>query len=138
MIFRFLENDEIETVYPKIFEKCFGKNDPFQAPSVVGTCVDDGKIVAFMSGYFTNKIEFYIQYGSIMPEYRNNKKGIEYLRFAVENISNLGARFYITMIPNDNIHAMKIVLDCGFRLIGVRQPTSGILLGEWLKEVNYE
>lgn len=135
MDLRFLSSEEIDTQYHDLYKRCFGRENIVQAPSVVALAEDGGEVVGFMSGYWTNRIEFYIQFCSIVPEYRNQKKGFKYLRQALEKISTLGAAFYITMIPNDNVVAMKVILDCGFRLIGIRQSTSGIILGEWLKQM---
>jgi len=132
-MFRFFNDHEIASVYPALFEEFFGKVDVLQAPSVVGVIEEDNEILAFISGYWVNRAEFYIQYSSISQKVRNKKLGMGYLMQAMDGI---GAVFYITMIPNDNIPAMKVVMDCGFKLIGIRQPTDGTILGEWLKEVN--
>jgi hypothetical protein len=128
-MFRFFDQNEISKIYPHIFKLCFGKEDNIQAPAIVGVIEIENEIAAFISGYWVNKIEFYIQYCGIVPNMRGKLRGMNYLETAMEEI---GARFYTTMIPGDNAPAMKVVMDCGFRLIGVRQTTSGQILGEWI------
>lgn len=129
--YRLLNSDEIETLYPKLFEEVFGHSDIQQAPSIV---VVEGEIRAFLAGYWHNRNTFYIAHSGVRPKYNGKFLGTKLLRNCLRYIKeNTGVRYFLTMTPNDNVPAIKVLLNTGFKIIGVRQDTNKNLYVEWIK-----
>lgn len=137
MITRFLTTEEIQDLYPKLFKKAFGYTDNLQAPTIVAIFeMADGTIPAFLSGYWLNKLVFYIQYCGVMPVFAKQNNGTPYLIEGMDFLrKEIGAMGFLTMTPNKNLMAMKVLLNCGFVIIGTRQDSNGQLYVEWSKEV---
>ena len=131
MTVRLLTSEEIQTEYPGLFTKVFGKPPTLPLPPIVA--ITKGK-EGFLSGYWHGSQTFYIQYCGVMPEYQGKDFGTGYLKEGLGYIvENLNAKFFVTYTPNWNTPAMKVLINCGFYVFGIRQTTAGELLVEWLK-----
>lgn len=131
---RVLTGQEIQTVYPQLFRESFGREDNIQAPSVVAVTKKGNEISSFISGYWQDKKQFYIQYAAVLPKFRNPKRNI-IIRSALAIMEFIGAQSYYTVTLNTDFVTMKILLALKFSPIGIRQDTGGQLWLEWIKQM---
>ena len=118
---RYLNQEEILNVYPKIFLECFGYEDKKFFPSIVMVEEIDGKIIAFLSGVFENIELFHLQYCGVTPEKRDKKLVIDLLERGLLKLKeDYKYRFVVFEIENTNIPAQIVVLKSGFYFNGMK------------------
>jgi hypothetical protein len=124
---------EISSIYPELFDKIF-KEDCRQIPSYVYIGFLQERYVGIMSVYLHNTDSVYVQYAGYDGDIGKHYRPIlfkEVIAFIHKDYKNI-----IFRIENTNIPALKIALNTGFRIIGIR--LDGVLYVELLKtkEVN--
>ncbi len=119
-------------MYPDIYKSVFEESDPFQMPTIVYLGFEDGMYKGFISGYLHNAITLYMQYAGIIK----NKRGYKTLGLFREALKEIDKEFLFIMvvIKNDNITALKIALNEGFIINGVRQDTGKNLYVELVRK----
>ena len=132
MKLRYLTDGEIESLYPNLFRKTFQFDEEIQKPSTVVVIESENKIIAFLSGYWQNKISFYVQYCGVLPDYPRKGRSNKFLKMGMNFI---GARFYSTRVPNWDIPIIKILLSLGFIIHGISMGKGNILFLELSKDM---
>lgn len=108
---------EIKSVYPELFDKIF-KEDTKQIPSYVYIGFLEEKYVGIISAYLHNIDTIYLQHAGFDEDIGKNYKPIlfkEVVAFVHKDYKNI-----ICRIENTNIPALKIALNTGFIIIGMR------------------
>lgn len=121
--------DEIKCVYPGLFSKIFKENDIKQIPSYVYIGFLGERYVGIMSAYLHNIDSVYLQYAGFDEGIGKLYRPIlfkEVVSFVHKDYKNI-----IFRIENTNISALKVALNTGFKIIGVRYD--GILYVELSK-----
>ncbi len=126
---------EIETMYPKIYQSVFDDLDPFQLPTIVYLGFKDGNFAGFMSGYIHNSITFYLIYTG-MVRHNRGYGTLEVFRAGLEEIDK-EFPFIMAVIKNDNIVALKMAMNEGFFIHGIRQDTAKNLFVELIRRNDY-
>ncbi len=124
---------EIKSIYPELFNKIF-KEDIKQIPSYVYVGFLGEKYVGLISAYLHNANSVYLQYAGFDEGIGKNYRPVlfkEVVQFVHQDYKNI-----IFRIENTNIAALKVALNTGFKIIGIRYD--GVLYIELLKtkEVN--
>jgi hypothetical protein len=90
----------------------------------------DGKYVGFMSGYLHNKECIYLQYAGFVDSF----KGYYAPKLFNDVVDYVHKEYKGIMfrIENTNIKAIKVALNAGFSIIGIR--LDGVLYVELIKE----
>ena len=123
---RFFSPEEMHS-YKYLFIRCFGYWDNKHTPEIVAVMELDRDPIAFLSGRWNSKDLFYIQYCGVVPEQRIKNASL----FLTEGLKLIGAAGFTTYTPNDNQPAMKVLLNLGFRVIGIRFTEDRKILVEW-------
>lgn len=121
--------DEIKFVYPELFSKIFKENDIKQIPSYVYIGFLGERYVGIMSAYLHNIDSVYLQYAGFDDDIGKHYRPIlfkEVVSFVHKDYKNI-----IFRIENTNISALKVALNTGFKIIGVRYD--GVLYVELSK-----
>ncbi len=119
---------EIKSVYPELFNKIF-KEDTRQIPSYVYIGFLQERYVGMVSVYLHNTNSVYIQYAGFDENIGKYYRPIlfkEVVAFVHQDYKNI-----IFRIENTNIPALKVALNTGFKVIGVRYD--GMLFVEMIK-----
>ena len=125
---------DLGTMYPEIYRSVFESSDDFQIPSIVYLGFENGEYKGFISGYLHNIQTFYMQYAGIIK----SKRGfgtVSMFREAVREMQKEYA-FILAAIRNDNIVAIKIAMNEGFVINGIRQDTGKNIYVELIRGGN--
>jgi len=121
---------DIKNVYPELYGQIFPDRNDLQVPTFVYLGWYKEKYVGFMSAYLHNVNSIYLQFAGFVDRFKGYmapvlfKRVIEYVHRDFDNI--------ICRIENTNIKALKVALNAGFKIIGIRFD-SNILFVELLK-----
>ncbi len=119
---------EIKSVYPELFKEIF-KEDTKQIPRYVYIGFLDERYVGMVSMYLHNTDSAYIQYAGFDDGIGKNYRPILFKK--VVNFVHQDYKNIICRIENTNIPALKVALNTGFKIIGIRYD--GVLYVELLK-----
>lgn len=131
MIRTLKENED----YPGLFKNVFGYWDKYHNPDVVLVSEINGEIHGFLSGRWLTKREFHIQFAGVVPKFRN-KKEAQYGQAECMDILKQGGVIYFSCeTENDNVNAIKTVLNNGFKIVGTKTSEAGKCIVRWGKPV---
>jgi hypothetical protein len=77
----------------------------------------------------------YIGYGGILPDSRDKRLGYESMLLVIEELKTKYKRSSM-LVKNDNINMLKLALNLGFKIVGLRNANGEIFLEhsiEWGK-----
>ncbi len=109
---------EISSVYPELFNRIFKEGDVRQIPSYVYIGFLGEKYVGLISAYLHNIDSVYLQYAGFDEGVGKNYRPVlfkEVVQFVHQDYKNI-----IFRIENSNIAALKVALNTGFKIIGIR------------------
>ena len=124
-----LTQEDINRLYPVVFEKVFGYWQPNQFPQHVIVAMREDELIGFASGFYTHQDVFHIQYVGLAPDHRG--RGMTRLFNNVEQ--HMPARIYTAHIPQGNVIPQRYLLGNGYYVMGIR-AVDGILYIEFMKE----
>jgi len=109
---------DVSDLYPEIYSEIFEHVDIKQLPSYVYLVWYKAKYVGFMSAYLHNTDEVYLQYAGFNDEH----KGFMAVGLFKEIIENVHKDYkgIICRIENTNISALKVAMNAGFIIMGIR------------------
>lgn len=119
---------EIKSIYPELFNKIF-KEDTKQIPGYVYIGFLEERYVGLISAYLHNADSVYLEYAGFDEGIGKSYRPIlfkEVIAFVHQDYKNI-----IFRIENTNIPALKVALNTGFKIIGVR--LDGVLFVEMIK-----
>ncbi len=135
LLYRAIKGNSLE--YKILFKEVFGYWDANQNPAVVIMVCDPEteNPVGFISGFQTHPNTFHLQYGGIIP---TERKKLKYKHFLPDTLKGLretyGTNFFTTIVENDNVSWIKMLIFYGFKIMGVR-AMNGKTYVEFLKEL---
>jgi len=128
---RTLTPEEINTVYPVIFEKIFKAPPINQIPRTVIVQEKDDEIIGFVSGFLINTETFYMAWGGTVSKFVQAKKfWVEGEAFFKEH----GVKWFQTNVENINTQWQRVLMGMGWIPFGVK-ATGGKLYIEYFKEL---
>jgi hypothetical protein len=125
---RLLKGDELTTLYPEIFERCFGFQPDKQIPRIV-TVTDD--LMGFISGYMLDKENFYLAWGGHVNGFKAIRK--QWVDWEAQ-FKGAGVKWFQTNVENTNSSWQRILLGMGWLPYGMK-TTQGKIFIEYYKEL---
>jgi len=128
---RILTPEEINTIYPIIFEKIFKVSPTNQIPRTVLVQEKDNEIIGFVSGYLIDRETFHLAWGGTVSKFvqsRNLWKESEVI------FKEHGVKWFQTFVENINTQWQRVLMGMGWIPFGVK-ATGGKLYIEYFKEL---
>ena len=119
--------------FNEIFSEGFGEYNG-ELPQSLFIIFDDEKRVAFCSVYVHSKGNLYLQYIAPAKDTESGKKYKYYIE-TLNALHGLGFPYIMGAIDNGNKIALMWALRSGFKIIGTRLATNGILYIEVLRKM---
>ena len=123
--------NNIEDLYPELFEEIFKCYDQKQIPALVYLVFYKKDYIGFLSAYMQNMETLYIQYAGYVDKYKGYQTlnfFREILKFIHKDYKKINCR-----ITRDNIPALKMALSAGMKIFGIRMIENTIFV-EFEKE----
>jgi hypothetical protein len=128
-------------MYPQIYTLVFNEfHHPLDGncPSVVYIGYDrndlDGvKVMGFMSGYNLSPNTFYLQRAGFIKKEQYSPLNFRRMMEGI-NILHKEFPYIMTLINSDDVHALKIALKAGFKIVGTRVDSQNRVLVEMMKD----
>lgn len=133
---KMLMNEQLKKSYVKLFNNIFedidAKQGMYQNPSILYAIFDEDNMIGFASGYLHNEKVFYMQYAGMIKQFRGYKTLIAFR----ETLKEINKEYPIItcMIKNNNIPAIKLAINQGFIINGIKQDKQKNLYIEMLRE----
>ena len=118
---------DIVNDYPKIYESVFGEFTwQDNVPAEVYVVKNGEESIGFVSGYSTAPKVWFLLRGGFNKDLQGR---VGNLRTYLDVLLQLHREydFILTRVCNEDIKALKMDLNAGFKIIGMRQGTSGDL-----------
>lgn len=117
--------DEIETIYPELYERCFGKKIGIRLlPPIVFLAIDID-IIGFSAGYAFNESTMYINSSGMLPEYRTKKRAATVGKEFNRAYKEMGFKHLMGYVENTNKRAIFTALQSGYLITGCRVSSKG-------------
>jgi hypothetical protein len=125
---RILKGEELTTLYPEIFERCFGFPPESQIPRTV-IVTDD--LMGFVSGYLIDRETFYLAWGGHI----NGFKAVRKLwRDGESELKEVGIKWFQTNVENTITSWQRMLMGMGWIPFGMK-TTQGKIFIEYYKEL---
>ena len=105
-------------MYPELYSEIFSEIDVKQLPSYIYMGWHKKEYVGFMSAYLHNIDEVYLQYAGFNDKHKGHI-AVGLFREVVEYVHR-DYRVILCRIENTNISALKVAMNTGFLIIGIR------------------
>lgn len=118
---------EIFNKYPEIYKSVFKEwTTEGNLPADIYVGYDNDEYGGFLSGYSISRDTWYMQRaGFIVGEQgkrKNYARGMQAMLLLHEKWKHI-----LTLVKNTDAHVLRMAIGIGFKIIGVRQDTTGIL-----------
>ncbi len=118
--------------YRDLYTRAFPEYDEAQVPSRVLLGIDGDRVLGFLSGHLHDRHTFYVQHiGFCVPQLEGRW---ELYLGGLQALHQYGYRYLLGAIDASNTRALVWGLESGFRIIGTRQATSGVLYVEVIRD----
>ena len=125
---KILEGNELMTLYPEIFERCFGFKPDKQIPRMVIVPED---LMGFVSGYMIDTETFYLAWGG-------HTKGFKAIRRlwadSESTFREHGVKWFQTNVENINTSWQRMLMGMGWIPYGMKATQNKIFI-EYYKEL---
>ena len=126
--------EEIKDDYPLLFISVFGKwVDEGNCPLIVYYGYEDGTFVGIVAGFPISQDTFYIQRSGYIANEQHKTATVRRTREVMAALHGDWPYLY-TLVSNADIYVLKMVITCGFMVIGTRVDTKGKVWVELMKE----
>ena len=126
---RILTQEEINKVYPVIFEKIFKVPPTNQIPRTVLVQEKDDEIIGFVSGYLIDTETFYMAWGGTVSKFVQAKK---FWDEGELTFKEHGVKWFQTNVENTNTQWQRVLMGMGWIPFGIK-ATGGKLYIEYYK-----
>lgn len=125
---------KLKEIYPLIYKSVFKEyTNTGNFPMYVYLGKDDGTFCGFLSGYTHNQNTWYLQRAGFTTDKQGRTSTLRMTREVIA-ILHKDWKYIMSVVANTDFPALKMLLKVGFKIIGTRVDTGGVLWVEMIHE----